>query len=133
MVSTVDKDEDVKFLHSNGPSFYWPKYKDSCAVPVSHVFAAVDPPQTTSGRTYCFSKDYMMSMEEKMAHMELCYAKEAEIFGLKGQKLYLSSVSKQLIIYGTNILSFNSYYYKFTVVLKYNYFKSLCFPSFRDK
>lgn len=82
MVSSVEKDYGdvtVKFLHPNGPSpsFYWPRHEDSCSVPIPHVLAIVDPPHTTTGRTYHFSENCMEVVGKKMVQMEFMLRKRS--------------------------------------------------------
>lgn len=51
----------VQFLHPAGPSlsFHWPKQEDICPVPIPHMLATAEPPQTLAGRTYQFSEECM--------------------------------------------------------------------------
>lgn len=69
-VSKEDGDVTVKFLHPAGPSssFYWPKRDDICDVPIPHILAVVEPPHTSTGRTYQFSKECLVLIEKLMIH-----------------------------------------------------------------
>jgi hypothetical protein len=71
-VNEQEEDVTVKFLHLKGPSpsFYWPEREDSCPVPIPHILAVVDPPQTSTGRTYQFSTNCMRLIQKKMVEIE---------------------------------------------------------------
>ena len=76
MVSEVNQNERdvlVKFLHPNGPSpsFYWPSFDDICAIPFPHVLRVVEPPHTTTGRTYVFSNECMLQIQKKMKNRQM--------------------------------------------------------------
>lgn len=79
MVMTIDEDAGdigVKFLHPNGPSvsFSWPVREDYCLIPLPHVLEIVDPPETSSGRTYHFTQQTMLTVDTKMGEVLKRYA-----------------------------------------------------------
>lgn len=71
-VNAEEKDVTVQFLHPRGPSpsFFWPKKEDTCAVPIPHIIAMVEPPKTMTGRTYQFSQECMSSIKSKFDNIE---------------------------------------------------------------
>ena len=63
----------MKFLHPNGfsPSFYWPNFDDICGLSFPHVLSVVEPPHSTTGRTYVFTNVYMLLIEKKMKNRQM--------------------------------------------------------------
>ena len=58
-VDIVNKDIQVKFMHTRGPSkrFSWPVRNDLCWVPVNNIITNISTPTTRSGRIYDISED----------------------------------------------------------------------------